>query len=467
MASIPILSGVYTSEAGDFTISYPVNLIPIPVATGISGAYLRPADGIVSQGSGPGITRGAINWNGVCYRVMGSKLCSIDASGNLTILGDVGLGGQCALDYSFDRLAISSNGNLFYWDGTSLAQVTDPDLGTVLDVVWVDGYFMTTDGENLVVTELADPFSINPLKYGSSEADPDPVMAVLKLRNEIFAVNRYTTEVFNDVGGTGFPFSRNQGGQIQRGAVGTFACCVYSEAIAFVGGGRNEAPSVYIAQNGVTNKVSTRAIDILLSTYSEHALSLIVMESKVSGNLNQLWIRLPDRTIVFDIAATGAVGEPVWFTLTSSIDGFEPYRAKDLVWCYDKWLLGDGTDSGYGELTQTLSTQWGVSYRWEFGTGIAYNQSMGAIFHRLELVALTGRIALGDDPQISTSYSEDGETWSQDKLVSAGKIGNRQKRLVWYRQGKMRNWRVQRFRGDAKAFLSFARLEVQVEPLAV
>jgi len=30
----------------------------------------------------------------------------------------------------------------------------------------------------------------------------------------------------------------------------------------------------------------------------------------------------------------------------------------------------------------------------------------------------------------------------------------------------MGNWRIQRFRGDSQAHLSFARLEAQLEPLA-
>jgi hypothetical protein len=107
------------------------------------------------------------------------------------------------MDYSFDRLAIASGGRLYYWNGT-LTQVTDPDLGVVLDVVWVDGYFMTTDGESLVVTELSDPTQVNPLKYGSSEVDPDPVVALLKLRNEVYALNRNTIEVFDNVGGEFF-----------------------------------------------------------------------------------------------------------------------------------------------------------------------------------------------------------------------------------------------------------------------
>ena len=44
--------------------------------------------------------------------------------------------------------------------------MTDLDLGVVLDFCWVDGYFMTTDGESLIVTELTDPMAVNPLKYG-------------------------------------------------------------------------------------------------------------------------------------------------------------------------------------------------------------------------------------------------------------------------------------------------------------
>ncbi len=87
----------------------------------------------------------------------------------------------------------------------------------------MDGYFLSTDGEFLIVTELNDPTQVNPLKYGSSEADPDPVNAVLKLRNEVYAINRNTIEVFDNAGGDLFPFQRIEGAQIQKGAIGTFA----------------------------------------------------------------------------------------------------------------------------------------------------------------------------------------------------------------------------------------------------
>jgi len=404
------------------------------------------------------------------YRVMGTKLVEISSNGTVTVLGDVGgpVNTLVTFDYSFDLLAIASGGRLYYWDplASTLTQNTDPDLGVVLDVVWVDGYFMTTDGEFLVVTELSNPLQVNPLKYGSSEVDPDPVVALLKLRNEIYALNRNTIEVFDNIGAEFFPFNRIDGAQIQKGVIGTFACCVYMEQIAFLGSGRNEAPSIYMGAAATAQKISTQEIDELLLNYTEAQLALVKMEARNDKAHQHLYVHLPDRTLVYDGAASQVLGEAVWFTLTTTTVGFAQYRARNLVWAYDKWLVGDPQSSNIGYLVDTIGTHWGQKVRWEFGTLIVYNEGNGALFHELELVSLTGRVALGVDPQISTSYSLDGLSWSQDRFIRVGTIGNTKKRLAWFQQGNMRNWRIQRFRGDSDSHIAFARLEAQIEGLA-
>lgn len=464
---IPILNGIYADNGPDLRTSYPVNLVPVPKKSGISAGFLRPGDGIVGNGTGPGIDRGGINWNGVCYRVMGTKLVTVASNGAVTALGDVGgpVNTLVTMDYSFDRLAIASGGRLYYWNGT-LTQVTDPDLGVVLDVVWVDGYFMTTDGTSLVVTELSDPLVVNPLKYGSSEVDPDPVVALLKLRNEVYALNRNTIEVFDNVGGDFFPFQRIDGAQVQKGVIGTFGCCVFVEMIAFLGSGRNEEPGIYLGGNANAQKISTQEIDQLLLNYTEAQLATVKLEARNDRAHQHLYVHLPDRTVVYDAAASAELGDQVWFTLTTSTVGFSQYRARNLVWAYDKWLVGDPQSNAIGYLVDNIGTHWGQIVRWEFGTLIVYNESNGAIFNELELVSLTGRVALGIDPIITTSYSVDGVAWSQDRPLRVGTTGNTTKRLAWFQQGHMRNWRIQRFRGDSQAHLSFVRLEAQIEPLA-
>lgn len=463
----PLFSGVYTDAVADFRTSYPVNLVPVPKGTGISEGYLRQADGLVGNGAGPGEPRGGINWQGTCYRAMGNKLVAVGADGAVSDLASLPGSGQCSFDYSFDTLAIAAGGSLFYFAGGGIVQVSDPDLGTVVDVVWIDGYYMTTDGEFLIVTELNDPTAINPLKYGSSEADPDPINALLRLRGEVYALNRHTIEVFENIGGSGFPFQRIEGAQIQKGVLGTHCCAIFMDQIAFLGSGRGESPAIYLGANAGVNKISTREIDTLLAAYTETELANVVFEVRTDKTHTHLWVRLPDRTLVFDGIASRETGEYVWFILTSALEGFEEYRGVDLVWCYDKWLVADSATYGVGFLDDSVATHFGSHARWEFGTYIIYNEGRGALVHDLELVCLTGRVAEGSDPAVSTSYSVDGLNWSQDRFVKVGKRGNATKRITWMQQGPMRNWRIQRFRGDTQAFISVARIEARLEPLGV
>ncbi len=103
---VPLLSGIYTDQAGDFRRSYPRNMIPVVQPSGLSDGYLRPADGIKHFAIGPGIDRGGIEWQGTLYRVMGTKLVSVSSLGNVVVLADVGGTGQVTFDYSETLLAI-------------------------------------------------------------------------------------------------------------------------------------------------------------------------------------------------------------------------------------------------------------------------------------------------------------------------------------------------------------------------
>ena len=465
---IPIISGIYTDDAPSGRVAYPLNLTPVVQNTGVNTGYLRPSDGIVSDGTGPGVDRGGINWNGTCYRIMGSKLVSVGSDGTVTTLGDVGGTDELvSMDYSFDRLSISSNNDLFYWDGSSLVQVTDSDLGDSIDHVFIEGYFISTDGENLVSTQIDDPLAVNPEDYASSEFDPDPVVSVLRLRNELIAVNEDTIEFFDNVGGDAFPFQRIDGAEIQKGCLGTHACCIYMDRVAFVGSGRNEEPSIYLAANGEVGEIATREISDLLRDYTEAQLSTIKVEARKDRNSELLYIHLPDHTIVYDGKASAQVGVSVWHRLSSGINELAQYRARNFVYCYDQWLCGDPTSSSVGHLDDTIGTHWGSKVTWEFSTTMLYNEGRGAIIHDMELVSLTGRYALGDEPVISTSYSLDGVTWSQDKTISIGKIGNRTKQIKWYKLGNMDLYRMQRFKSDSDAHVSLLRLEASLEALAI
>ncbi len=466
MVAIPIISGIGTNGA-DFTTSFPVNMVPVPKVTGISEGYLRPAEGIVEVATGPGLNRGGYRWRDVHYRVMGTSLVSISRDGVVLTIGTIAGDDWVTFAESFTYLAINGGGRLYLYNGGTLTQVTDPDLGSSLDVVWVNGYFVSTDGASLVSSDITAPFSFNPLRYASSEISPDPVVALHDLRNEIYAVNRYTIEIFGAIAAPGlnFPFERIEGAQIMRGAVGSRACCEFMASLAFLGSGRNEAPGVWVGTAGTSAKVSTREIDDILSQYPETELANAVLETRMGRAHEFLYIHLPDQTLVFDGAGSAASGQPIWFILRSGVPG-GGYRARGMVWCYDRWNVADPFGLKIGYLDQTTSRHFGTTTAWEFATPIVYNDGLGAVIHEIELVAISGTIALEADPLIGTSYSVDGQVWSQPRYVRSGRNGQRAKRIVWDRQGTLSNWRVQRFMGDSNSHLAIARLEAQMEGLA-
>ena len=474
MPQIPVLEGIYTNTDDGFRVSYPRNMTPVVLYTGISQGFLKPAEGIKTITKDlPGMDRGGINFNGVCYRVAGNQLIRVDQDNTFTTIGEVAENNDpfARLDYSFDYLSISSGGNLYLFnkDTEVLQQVMDDDLLTVVDHIWIDGYFMTTDGEFLVVTELNDPFSVLATKYGSSEVDSDPVLALLKLRNEPYALNRYTIEVFSNVGGTGFPFQRIDGGHIQRGTVGTFACCVFNnDLLAFVGGGRNEPISVWFGANASSTKIATREVDLILAEFTEEQLSQVLVESRIIESHQFLYIHLPDRTLVYDHLASQQAQTPVWHVLSSGI-GISQYRARNFVYCYNRWLVGDARASQLGSLTPSVSTHFNEVVEWQVATPILYNETNGGLIHEIQLLISKLKLSgISTLARIHTDYSRNGTDYSAPRATKVYANSYRSsKRVTWMCQGNIRQKRIQRFSGTSDVMPHIAAIDFRIEPLAV
>lgn len=458
MTQIALLSGITASRAAEFGVSYPRNLEPVLVNSGISKGQLRSAAGAVRIGSGPGVDRAAVNWNDACYRVMGSSLVSVAADGTVAILGDVGADGTANLDYSFDRLIIRSGTRLYYWDGVALKQVTSANLGVVVDAMWIAGYTMTTDGKYVVVTELSDPFQVKPLKYGSAEADPDPITGLIRINNEAAVLNRYTIQFLDNQGGSGFPFVNVGGALINTGCVSASAKCLFGNTFAFVGSARGDALGVHVAGSGSAKKISTRVIDDALS--AEKDPTAIVLERRVSRDELRLLVHLANETWCFLAKASEAAGEPVWYRLGSAQD--HAYRPRNAVNVYGRTMVGDVKSSALGELSSDVSTHFGEPAEWLFDVGMIYNGGKGAILDSVELIGLPAR---GDTGVAFMSMTQDGVTFGPERAISTGAKGERQKRAWWRPHARIRNYTGLRFRGYDTAVQGFAACEITARGL--
>ncbi|MEC3912357.1 packaged DNA stabilization protein [Sphingobium sp. CR2-8] len=419
----------------------PTSVYALPDARGCA----RVAPGISRLAKRDGADRGGKLWNGICYRVIGTKLVTVSAYGAITELGDVGRGGRCWFDYSFDRLAIGSGDRMYYWDGSALNQVSDPDLGQAIDGIWLDGQFMTTDGEYLVVTELNNPTEIDPLKYGSSEADPDPVLGLIKVRGEAYALNRYTIENFTNSGSSGFPFVRNSGALISYGVVGTHAKAAYVDSFAFVGSAKDEALGVYLAGNGDAAKLSNKFVDDELKALTDEEAAAIEMEARVDADEQRLLVHLPTKTLVYYATASQAAQSKVWAVFASGVAADKAYRGRNAVLAYGKFIVGD-RDGNIGYIDSTVATHYGEVAGRRFDTTLIYNDAGRGIINSVELTGLPGRAPAGTSPRTFMSWTIDGVTWSQERAISTGRPGERAVRVQWRPNIRFNRWIGLRFR---------------------
>jgi hypothetical protein len=331
--------------------------------------------------------------------------------------------------------------------------------------LWIDGYFMMTDGQYLVVTELNDPFSIDPLKYGSAEEDPDPITGLMKVRGEVYALNRYTIENFQNIGGSGFPFTRNNGGLISKGCVGPRAKSYISQTFAFVGSGRGEQPSVYLAGAGTAINISTPQIDKELAQLTQDELAAVQLETRVEQNQERLLIHLPNKTLVYAGRVSTEAQEPVWYSLAGGTEATEAYPLQHLCLVDGVFYGGDQTGR-IARLDSSVQTYFGEIAGWSFDTMLLWNSARGGIIKSLELIGLPGRGPFGVEATCFLSITFDGQTFGQERAISMGNFGLRRKRLQWRPKVHFWNYVGLRFRGANASVASFAALQPDIEQLA-
>ena len=421
MPQVPIVSGVRVKN-GSFQKAHPVNLHHKLVESGVSKGELVHTRGARTIGNGPGTDRGGIEWNGVQYRVMGNQLCSVGATGTVTQLGSVGSDGlQVGFAVGFDRIAIRSATRLYYYNGSALNQVTDPDLGASLDVAWIDSFFVSTDGTNTVVDNLNNPLSWGPLRYGSAESDPDAITGIANLNEELVIFGRYTIEFQRNVGGNGYPFQVIQGANIPYGCISAQAKCRIGPTYAFVGGSRNEPVGVYLIANGAATRISDEEIDGVLADCSD--LKAISLEARKFGDEQHLILHAGNVSAGIAMKASEQAHDYLWHRLEGANGG--RYRPRNVVYLGGQYFVGDAASSKVGVLEKDLSAHFDEEPGWRFDAGLLYADGQG---NTLAPALLLSEIEIsGQFPVTPTavffSMTRDGELWSRE--VSRRTTGQR------------------------------------------
>jgi hypothetical protein len=465
-----IFGGFYENQSIPLSHQNCINWIPQLAEDGaLNNGGLMTPNALVQFGTlGTAPNRGAQVMAGVPYFVNGTSLFSMDSSGTPTTIGTIAGTGRVSMANNGTKLCIVvPGGNGYVYNGSTLVQITDPDYITADTVVFKDGYYIFTasDGSVFFSSALNDPTSFDALDFASAELSPDDIIAAHVNHNELFILGEKTIEVFQNVGGPGFPFQRIPGGNIQKGCYAKFSPVEFDNTFLFVGGGLNERAAIWrVVSSQLAQKLSTDAIDNAIQKFTEDEIANAFSYTFAIGGQFIAAFTFESDTIASVTFCYNATSQK-WFQLQS---GSAPgkWRVNSVVSAHDKILCGDEEDGRIGYLDEVYSEYGSAIYRERTTQPFIINGD-SQYWPEVELTMESGTgitTGQGDDPQIRMSYSDNGgRTFSAEQSRSFGKIGEYKKRPIWRRNGRVPNNRVLRFTTTDPVKANIVRLDGVLE----
>jgi hypothetical protein len=237
--------------------------------------FTRP--GLISFGS-PGTTgvgRGVFTMsNGNCYAAVGQFVYSVDGSGIMTQIGQIGPqstpvsmvdNGQTAVvvdgthtGYQFD---LGTNAFSAIFDPTGQFQ------GSVR-TDYADSFLIfATPGTRDWFTSLSNQVAFNALINAAKSSYPDPIQTLGYLLREVWLIGSQRSEVWYLSGGANFPYNEFPNVDIQYGTIAPYSFQKCDQTLLWLS--RNTAGQVLVLQTqgyGV-NAISTRALETEWTNY--------------------------------------------------------------------------------------------------------------------------------------------------------------------------------------------------------
>ena len=451
-SQLPIPLGFYTSESLPFSAQRCVNWIPIVAENdALNNKALFQAPGIkqladlkVNNGRGGQVVKE------VPYFINGNSLLSVSATGVVTNRGKIPGSGRVSMANNGKFLVVVIPGvSAFVFNNVddTLKQITDTDFRVSDTVVFKDGFFVfsASAGDVFFNSALNDPFAYDALDFGSAEINPDKIVALHVNHNELFVAGLDTIELQQTIGGSGFPFQRINGANIQKGVKAKFSLIEFDNTFCFVGGGLNERSAIWkVTGSSSVQKISTNAIDKEIQkftddevsksfamTYSEHGqfFAIFTFESTI----------ISSRTFVYNATASALSGGSVWFELQSGVTD-NRWQVASILSAHGKLLVSDLTRSLIGELDKDTINYYGDPIFRSMTTKPFENIGVSFFAGEFEATFESGvglTTGQGADPQVRMDFSDDGgRTFSSEFSRSIGKIGEYNHRSIWRRQGR-------------------------------
>lgn len=371
--------------------------------------------------------------DGVMYAATATNLYSVASSGGYTDLGSLELDARVSVATNgIDLVLVDGARGYVYNSADGITQLSGDGWYPANTVTYQDGYFIfnRADTGQFFLSDLLST-ELDPLKYATAEGSPDDTLAALSVSRDLWLFGESTTEIWYNAGDPDFPFVRIQGGFLEKGIAAPHSAAKMDNSVIWLGHDR----MIYRATGYAPQRISTHAVeqniakgtidDAFAYSYTEEGHAFYVITFPTQG-----------ATWVYD-AATGLWHERGHFT-------HGRHHGNCYVEAHGQHLIGDYQNSRIYMLDMDAYTDDGDILQRVMVFPPMHASRDRATMWAFELDMESGHdMPGGVEPSAVLAYSDNGgKTWSNNKTVGIGKIGEYLTRVIWRQLGQFRQRQV-------------------------
>lgn len=385
--------------------------------------------------------RGCSTDSAYSYWVAGNTVYKVDTSNTVTSLGTIGsYTGPVSMAFNGTQTLIVDGVGGWFIAGGALTQITDVDFPSgVRRATFQDGYFIVTGkagSQQFWINEVAyEGSGWNGLDFASAEGSPDNTIGVISDHRELWLFGSNSAEVWVNTGNSDFPFQRSGNTFIEHGCAAGATVAKADNTVFWLGTDDRGSGIVWRADGYTPMRISTHAIEKALAACTLSAATAFTYQQE--GHIFYV-LSLPEQTWVYD-AATQQWHERAWMDPSSGV--LSRWRQDCCVFFSNQHFVGDYETGKVCTLDLDVNTDAGDSIKRLRSTISNENLQLRMFYEFLQVDMETGiGSASGSEPQLMMRFSDDGgHTWSNQRTVGLGAVGQYGARAKFARLGSGRN----------------------------
>lgn len=413
-----------------------VALIPRPRLSAFATAGAGPINGTYRKGGV--LSAAGTSSSGAIIALSNDQLYKINQNtGVATLIGTVeGSASRMSAEGNDNVVVLARGTKAYYTNGVTLTQITFPDSFNVFAVDTLNSYFLFASQLGRFYWSAIGGTTVDALDYATAESQPDDLMTLKVIGDELWLFGRLSVEVWQPTGDLDLPFQRITGRIFGIGITARDTCQKINvngiDKVCWVGTDRR----VYWT-NPNPERLSTPWLEAKLrkATVSATDNSVNPYGFTASWEGHDFYVlHIPgEGTFACELTNGGQ-----WDEWTSHERSF--FRAAvSAVGVNSQPLLGDDTGATIWEFVNTQETDGDDPVLFRF-TGLLEVPDAPLRCNNVSLDLASGTSDdPEEDPTIRMDWSNDlGETFEEGEAQPLGRQGERNTRVMWSRLGMLR-----------------------------